>query len=181
MVFLEGNRCYLRTLEEADVSAFTNLVKRNKRYWSIYEPLHEDEFYTEHTQRKKIIESIQRMRLNREYSFAIFAMGTSDLVGHISIYSIKRLPFASAFVGYSVDKRYIGQGIASEALELVIKFGFEDLSLHRIEAYVSPNNIGSVRVLEKAGFLREGLLRKLLYINGNWEDHYLYSYIDDDF
>ncbi|MBK3495783.1 GNAT family N-acetyltransferase [Viridibacillus sp. YIM B01967] len=181
MVFLEGNRCYLRTLEEADVSAFTRLVKRNKRYWSIYEPLHDDEYYTESTQRKKIIESVQRMRLNREYSFAIFAMGTSDLVGHISIYSIKRLPFSSAFVGYSIDKRYIGQGIASEALALIVKFSFEDLSMHRIEAYVSPNNMGSVRVLEKSGFEREGLLRKLLYINGYWEDHYLYAFINDDY
>lgn len=181
MVFLEGQRCYLRTLEVADVTPYTNMVARNMRYWSIHEPLHPPEYYTEKVQLKKIQESVRQMHANREYSFGIFASGTTEIIGHISVYSIRRLPFSSAFVGYSMDEGYTGQGIVTEALKLVSKFAFEDLCIHRLEAYVSPKNIGSVRVLEKAGFQREGLLRKLLYINGKWQDHYIYALMEEDY
>ena len=52
--------------------------------------------------------------------------------------------------------------------------------LHRIEAACIPGNKRSIRVLEKAGFTREGLLRSYLKINGGWQDHYLYALIADD-
>jgi ribosomal-protein-alanine N-acetyltransferase len=54
------------------------------------------------------------------------------------------------------------------------------LQLHRVEAACIPDNIRSIRVLEKAGFQREGLLRSYLRINGAWQDHYLYARISDD-
>ena len=64
-----------------------------------------------------------------------------------------------------------------EALRLVIPYAFETLRLHRIEAACIPDNARSVRVLEKAGFQREGLLRSYLRINGSWQDHYLYALV----
>ena len=103
------------------------------------------------------------------------------LIGHISLYSIKRLPFSSGFIGYSIDEREIGRGIGTEAVRLVTKFAFEKVALHRVEAYVSPRNGGSIIVLESQAIIQEGLLRKLLYINGVWEDHYMYAIIEDDF
>lgn len=181
LVYLEGERCYTRTFQEEDARSLTELVSNNKYFWSIYEPIHPAEYYTIDTQYKKILESLHLMRSKREFSFGIYKKGTKLLIGHISLYSIKRLPFSSAFVGYSVDERYVGKGIASEALELVIQFAFREVDIHRIEAYVSPKNLPSVRVLEKAGFQREGLLRKLLYINGTWEDHYMYAFLQEDY
>jgi ribosomal-protein-alanine N-acetyltransferase len=80
-----------------------------------------------------------------------------------------------------MDEQFIGRGIASEAVKLVTTFGFEQLRLHRIEAYVSPDNVGSLRVLEKAGFQKEGLLKRFLFINGEWKDHYYYALLEDDF
>ena len=60
------------------------------------------------------------------------------------------------------------------------RHAFETLRLHRIEAACIPDNERSIRVLEKAGFRREGLLRSYLRINGIWHDHYLYALIADD-
>lgn len=181
MVFLNGEQCFLRTLQEEDVQEMTALVRRNKVYWSIYEPVHPSEYYTEKIQLRKIQESLRQMQLRREYSFGIFLRDTQELVGHISIYAIKRLPFSSAFVGYSLDEAQAGKGIATEALQAVCQFAFEDVGIHRLEAYVSPRNVGSVRVLEKAQFEREGLLKQLLYVNGTWEDHYLYARLEDSY
>ncbi|MEK3936464.1 GNAT family protein [Sporosarcina sp. FSL W7-1349] len=181
MILLEGRSCYLRILTEEDAVIFTALLSANREYWSVFEPRHEDSYFTVSVQREKIREALYQMRNRREYNFGIFDAETSRLIGHISLYSIKRLPFSSGFVGYSIDEAETGRGLGTEALDLVTKFAFEKLALHRIEAFVSPRNSGSVKVLEKSGYTREGLLRKLLYINGVWEDHYMYAMVEDDY
>lgn len=181
LVKIEGERLLLRTFMESDAKSLADLMRRNKYFWSIHEPLHEEDFYTEEAQFKKILESIHLLRANREYSFGIYPKGSNVLIGHISLYAIKRLPYNSAFIGYSIDEKYTRKGIATEAVKTVVQFAFRNVKLHRIEAYVSPKNSGSIKVLENAQFVREGLLRELLYINGSWEDHYLYSLLQDDF
>ena len=106
---LEGENCYLRILTEEDAIPFTELLILNKKYWSIFEPRQEASFFTVSVQREKIRESLFQMRDRREYNFGIFESDTSQLVGHVSLYSIKRLPFSSGFIGYSIDEGKIGQ------------------------------------------------------------------------
>ncbi|TQR19337.1 GNAT family N-acetyltransferase [Psychrobacillus vulpis] len=181
MIYLEGDTCYLRTLNVKDASSLAELVYRNKGYWSIYEPLHREDYYTTSVQREKIRESLSLMNEKREYTFGVFAHETDQMIGSISLYSLKRMPFSSGFVGYSIDEQFTSKGIASESVHLVKLFGFEHVQLNRIEAYVSPRNFGSIKVLENNKFQREGLLRKLLFINGKWEDHYIYASLSQDF
>ncbi|WP_142829849.1 GNAT family N-acetyltransferase [Planococcus soli] len=180
-LLFEGQTCYLRSLTVDDAEEMMELLLRNRDYWSVYEPRHRDSYFSAAVQREKIRESIYQARENREYSVGIFEYGTKKLIGHISVYSVKRMPFLSALVGYSIDEAYIGKGIATEAVKLMTVFGFEELRLHRMEAYVSPENEGSIRVLEKTGFRREGLLKEFLYINGEWKDHYYYAMIEKEF
>lgn len=180
MIYLEGDTCYIRTLSVKDAPSLADLVYKNKRYWSIFEPLHRDDYYTTSVQREKIRESLLLMNEKREFSFGVFSHGTDQMIGSISLYSLKRMPFSSGLIGYSVDEQFIGKGIASEAVHLVKLFGFEHVQLNRIEAFVSPRNHGSIKVLENNAFQREGLLRSLLFINGKWEDHYIYASINDE-
>ncbi|MDQ0430585.1 ribosomal-protein-alanine N-acetyltransferase [Planomicrobium stackebrandtii] len=180
-LLFEGQTCYLRSLTVDDAEEMMELLLRNRDYWSVYEPRHRDSYFSAAVQREKIRESIYQARENREYSVGIFEYDTKKLIGHISVYSVKRMPFLSALVGYSIDEAYIGKGIATEAVKLMTVFGFEELRLHRMEAYVSPENEGSIRVLEKTGFRREGLLKEFLYINGEWKDHYYYAMIEKEF
>lgn len=181
MVQLTGQNCWLRTFTPSDARVLAQLLADNKFFWSTYEPLHRDEFYTEEAQYQKILETLQLLQANREFSFGIFEHSSHRLIGHISLYSIKGLPYSSCFVGYSMDERYIGRGIATEAVRLLLEFGFNRLNIHRIEAYVAPQNLASVKVLEKSGFIREGLLRQLLFINGVWVDHYMYAILQEDY
>ncbi|KOF09659.1 alanine acetyltransferase [Planococcus glaciei] len=180
-LLFEGRTCYIRNLTVDDAEEMVQLLTRNRDYWAIYEPRHQDSYFTAMVQREKIRESIYQARENREYSFGIFEHESNNMIGHISIYGIKRLPFLSALVGYSIDEACIGKGIATEAVGLVTAFGFEQLRLHRIEAYVSPRNTGSIRVLEKSKYQKEGLLREFLYINGVWEDHFQYAILESEF
>ncbi len=178
---LDGEKCCLQTFTESDAKDLAELLLNNKHFWSTYEPIHRDDFYTEEAQYKKILEGIQLLALNREFSFGIYDKESDRLVGHISLYAIKRMPYSSAFIGYSMDQHFVGRGIATEAVKLVLDFAFISLKLHRVEAYIAPANTPSIRVIEKAGFVREGLLRKLLHINGEWVDHYMYAILQEDY
>ena len=70
---------------------------------------------------------------------------------------------------------YWNQGYATEAAGRVVEYGFETLDLHRIQAFVLPTNIGSVRVLEKLGFRREGVLRDYVLKWGEFQDRAIYG------
>lgn len=68
----------------------------------------------------------------------------------------------------------------TEAVRLTVDFGFKELKLHRIEAGVMPHNIRSMRVLENAGFHKEGIARKNVKINGVWQDHQVLAILNDE-
>jgi len=82
---------------------------------------------------------------------------------------------------YKLLPQFWGQGLATEALKEVIHFGFHQLKLHRIEAGCASGNIGSVRVLEKAGMIREGHKRQHLPLKSGWADCYEYGILWKDY
>jgi ribosomal-protein-alanine N-acetyltransferase len=85
-----------------------------------------------------------------------------------------------AEVGYELSKDYWGKGIASEALEAVVKYGYQHFQLERIEALIEPANLPSQKLVEKQGFRREGLLRHYEFTCGKFDDLYMYSIIKED-
>lgn len=88
--------------------------------------------------------------------------------------------FRLAELFYKFEPVYWGHGYATEVTKRLIRFGFDHLRLHKIEAGVATENIRSVRVLEKAGMTREGLRRKMLPIRGEWKDNYHYAILESD-
>ena len=72
------------------------------------------------------------------------------------------------------------QGYMTAAVRAVIPFAFSTLRLHRVEAACIPDNIASIRLLERSGFRREGVAREYLCINGIWQDHLLYARLRGD-
>ncbi|TYP70004.1 ribosomal-protein-alanine N-acetyltransferase [Aquimarina intermedia] len=68
----------------------------------------------------------------------------------------------------------------TEVTQEIIRFGFAKLNLHRIEAGWACENIGSVRVLEKSGFVREGRKRKVLPFKSGWSDAYIFAILKED-
>lgn len=102
------------------------------------------------------------------------------LVGQVTVANIVRGAFDSCYVGYWVDGRYAGRGIAPTALALAADHCFRTLGLHRIEANVRPENTASRRVVEKLGFREEGLHQRYLYIDGEWRDHVCFALTNDD-
>ena len=109
------------------------------------------------------------------YSFGLFA--GDFLVGRFSLAGIVRGPFQSAGLGYWVDEQYAGRGLASAAVRVIVDTARDELGLHRMEAGTLLHNVGSQRVLLKAGFQQIGVAPKYLLIAGTWQDHNLYQII----
>ena len=84
-----------------------------------------------------------------------------------------------AEIGFELSPDYWGKGIAGEALEAVVAYGFHELQLMRIEALVEPENEASMHLLERHGFLQEGLLRSYEFTRGKYDDLYMYSRLND--
>lgn len=113
------------------------------------------------------------------YLFAICERASRRHVGNVKIGPVNaHHSFAdvSYFVG---DREAWGKGYGTEAVRLVTRFGFERLGLHRCQAGFYESNVGSQRVLEKAGYAREAVLVKQLRIEDRWEDHVWFGALRD--
>lgn len=175
---LLGQKVYLRFLKDTDVGPLSELHRRNREFWQRYTPLRTEEFYTEEYQLNRIQTSLEKMEKDEQYTFGLFLVSTDELIGIIELTEVVRGPLQSCWLGYYVDHSRNGRGYTTEGVRLVVDYAFEVLKLHRMEAGVMPQNIGSIRVLEKAGFHKEGLSKKNVKINGKWEDHLHFAVVN---
>ena len=119
----------------------------------------------------------EKRKKNFEHNYTI--LYNKIIVGAIGIKINQHLKYIGE-IGYFVDEKYWKKGIASEAVNLIEKIGFNILKLERIEIVMVPKNIGSVKVVEKNNYKKEGLLRNRLNIFCKYYDSYLYGKIKSD-
>lgn len=92
------------------------------------------------------------------------------------------LDHARAEIGYGLtDDSFKKSGLMSEALKPILDYGFKDMALHRIEAFIGPNNSASIALVEKFGFVKEGHLRQHYNKNGQMEDSLVYSLLREEY
>lgn len=115
----------------------------------------------------------------KRISWAILKKDTNEFIGEAGM-KLSADRFKLGEIYYNVIPLQWGNGYGTEAAKALIKFGFEKLHLHKIEAGVATENKRSIKVLEKAGMIREGLRRKILPIRGEWKDNYHYAIVEDD-
>jgi RimJ/RimL family protein N-acetyltransferase len=113
----------------------------------------------------------------REYTWVVTLKG--ETIGQIQLFNFGNHN-TLAEVGYFIKRKYWNQGINTKVLKAVCKFGIETMGLERIEAFAHVDNIGSNRTLQKAGFAKEGMLRKRFEVKGELFDCNAYSFVKDD-
>lgn len=114
------------------------------------------------------------------FTLKIALTGSRTFIGLIAL-NLSSPKFKSAEVWYKLHSDFWNNGYATESLHKVLEFGFRRLKLHRIEAGCAVANLGSIRVLEKAGMIREGRKRKVLPLKDGWSDNFHYSILSTDF
>ncbi len=115
----------------------------------------------------------------KNYTFAIENRMDKEFIGLFGL-KLGNAKYKRGEVWYKIHSDYWKKGYATESLKAVINFGFENLKLHRIEAGCAVENIGSFKVLEKGGMIREGRLRQVLPLKSGWSDNFEYSILETD-
>lgn len=178
-IYLEGNHIVIKNFTPDMAEELLEYYKNNKIHLAPFEPDRDEEFFTIETQRKNLLESYRQFLNGTNIDMGIFF--DEKLIGKVKISNIVYGSFRSGIVGYSLDKDFCGKGYMKEALELVLKYAFEECDLHRIEASALVTNEKSRNVLRRCGFKLIGINEKYLLINGRWQDHASYYIVKEDF
>jgi len=114
------------------------------------------------------------------YTFTIELTAEPAFIGLIAL-NLAAANYKKGKVWLKLHSNHWNKGYATEALKELLKFGFRELQLHRIEAGCAVENIASKKVIEKVGMLQEGLFRAHLPIRGKWVDNYEFAILDTEF
>lgn len=172
------SRLRIELVKEEDIDDLLAHEIKNKAFFRRFTATREETFYTREEQVARVRRAISAAAADQRYQFLVRERESGLLIGGVDLMGVARGSLQSAWIGYSLDQDYNGRGYMTEAVRFVVRHAFEILVLHRIEAGVMPHNEGSLRVLEKAGFRREGLSRRNVKIDGRWRDHVLLAVIN---
>ena len=129
---------------------------------------------------KKLIQSIEESYINEKgINWAIIQKQSNVFLGYIGFIRITS-EHCRAELGYALKPEYWGKGYMYEAINRLVKFGFEEMKLHSVEANVNPMNERSKKVLERVGFKKEAYFRENYLFNGNFLDSVIYSLLEKD-
>lgn len=177
---LKGDRVTLRLPQSSDYREWAALRAASRSFLEPWEPRWASDELERSAWRQRLARYTEDHACGTALPLFIFENEKGALIGGITLGNIRYGVAQTGQIGYWIGERYAGRGLMLEALGLLTSHAFETLRLHRIEAACIPDNHRSLRLLEKAGFRREGLLRSYLRINGMWQDHYLYALVVGD-
>ncbi len=137
--------------------------------------------YTKQEEVTGFIDKITKGINDNECGYWAVALKTDNkLIGTCCIWHISQ-EHQRAEIGYELHPDFQGKGIMSEALPMLLNFGFKTLNLHSIEAVVYPKNMQSIRLLEKFGFVREAYFKENFRFHDKFQDTAIYSLLTQNF
>lgn len=117
-----------------------------------------------------------RSKERNRFALAAVDSTTGHLLGSAELF-VESREHRRGELGWVFDPAYWGRGYATEATRILLRFGFDDLGLHRIAATCHPDNVASARVLEKAGMTFEGRMRGHMRVRDGWRDSLLFAMV----
>lgn len=174
----ESNRLFLRICNEEYASRLLTFQNANRDFFSRWEPKRHDNFYTLAFQQQVLYAEFQASLKGSYLRYYLFRKETPEnIIGTISFSHISLGEDRSCHIGYKLDEAFNGCGYAKEALELLLSELHQDLRVHRVEADIMPQNLPSIHLAERLGFIYEGIAHSSHQINGRFEDHLRYALI----
>ncbi|GER84659.1 MAG: GNAT family N-acetyltransferase [Thermogemmatispora sp.] len=172
--FLVGERVYLRPLEPTqDNHLYATWLNDEeiRRYFSIYP--------TSDSRAKERLEQLYRD--GKHIIFGVALKSNNRLIGLVGLKDINYINQTAEFYIIIGDRAVWGQGYGTEATKLMIRYGFMELNLNRIQTQDMEENIGGWRADEKAGFKYEGTLRQAILRFGKYHDVRVYSLLRSEY
>ena len=173
---LESDRLLYRVINENDANEIIALRGNVENMKYIPRPL-----VTTTEEALAHIKMIQdKIETNEGINWVVTEKGNDKLIALIGHYRIKPEHFRCE-IGYMFLPGYHGKGYATEAIKTILKYAFNDMKMHSVEAIIDPKNTGSERVLQKNGFVKEAHLVENEYYNGKFIDSVIYSLLKRNF
>lgn len=171
---LETERLILRRINnEKDVANFFKLRSNRESMAHIPRPVAQTE--------QEIIDLInsgnEQYEKGEMMSLAMVLKETDEFIGAIGFYRINWDAHRTE-IGYILDSDYSGMGYMHEACKALIKFAFEEVNFHSLEAVINSDNFASIKVVEKLGFVREAYFKENTVRNGEFIDTVIYSMLN---
>ena len=167
---LEGNRVNLRLMEKEDLPLFAEWTNKPEVFGE-YNPLRQ-------TSKTEIEKDFDKGGL--EYTGFIVEKKNGGKIGLICHFTLMHPAGRLLEIGYSLVPEERGKGYGTEAVRIMADYLFLSKNVMRIQACTDTRNLASQKVLEKAGFKKEGTMRKYLFIRGEWRDAIMYSIVREE-
>jgi [ribosomal protein S5]-alanine N-acetyltransferase len=177
---IRANGLYLRYPRAADYAAWAQLRGESRAFLAPFEPSWATDELTRSAFRRRLKRYQKETRLDSAYAFLVFREEDDVLMGGCTLSNVRRGVTQCCALGYWIGERFARQGAMFDAIRGLIPFIFTTLGLHRIEAACLASNDASKNLLIKIGFRQEGIARRYLLINGEWQDHVLFALLAED-
>ena len=172
----ETGNLVLKILDKRFCGNVLDFYLEGDSYFGAMEPDRIDGFYTIDYHRRLLDYEEKSFVAGKRARYYIYEKkNPGKIIGTAALRNIVRGSFLSATIGYKLLPEYTGRGYATETVKKITDEAIYDEELHRIVAYVQPENEASVRVLEKCGFEYEGIAHDYAMLKGRWHDHAIYA------
>lgn len=173
---LKGKKVLLRPIKRSDISFFLKWFNDPEiiQYLTRYLPM------TEMAEEKWIEELATKPQSEVVFIIEVIEDGSNKPIGNCGLHRIHPKDH-TAEIGIVIgEKDYWGKGYGTEATQLLIEYGFKQLNLHRVSSWVIEFNKRSIKLCEKLGFQKEGVLRKAIFKNGQFWDKILFGLLKEE-
>lgn len=172
---LRNSKVMLRTPEVGDYDTWAGLRLASREFLIPWEPQWPSNDLARTAFRGRVKRYWHDIEDDAAYPFFIFTADGRTFLGGLTLSNVRRGVAQIATLGYWIGAPFARQGFMTAALRLALPFAFDHLQLHRVEAACLPDNQASIVLLQRNGFAHEGLARRYLKINGQWQDHLLFA------
>lgn len=180
MLALETENLRLSVLRKSEAPRISQYFIANREFHRPFSQTHTDDYYTVSTQRKYLSYDCNSYLDGTLVPLWISLKGDGKVIGRVSFFNFAYGGMMSCACGYHLDKDHTGKGYMTEALKGSMAFVFDEYKLHRVEAFIVPDNEPSLNLVKRLGFRYEGLRRSYMHINGEYRDHEAFYILEDD-
>jgi [ribosomal protein S5]-alanine N-acetyltransferase len=180
LLLLRTERLLLRASNPALAGAVAAYLKLNRAAHAPWNPPMREAVFTVAGQRERLAAAAKVEAQGTQIGWFLSPIDDEQrVIGHLRFSQIARGPFCNAMLGYAIGTDHQGRGLMREALAAAIADVFSArVGLHRVQANARPENTRSLALLERLGFVREGLAHQYLFIDGAWRDHVLTALVN---
>lgn len=172
----------LSVLKKSAVKEVTDYTIRNKEFHKKWAQTHDDNYFTCEIQKKYLKHDAMEFERGRLVPLWITKADEPDrIIGRVSFFNFAYGGMMSCSIGYHIDKDEQGKGYMTEAITAACEMIIKEMKMHRIEAFILPDNERSLALINRCGFTEEGMRYSYMHINGKWSDHKAFYILEDFF